>query len=174
MDTDTYKSGTDQGGSGKSSSGKSSTGKSSTGDSGTDISGAGKIGDRAMSAAREAATDLTDQATQAFVDQASAAADDGRSSAARYVGSLGGAAAAAADSLQRDGYPGTAERVYRMADFTNDFGRSLRNYDVRSMIEDAADLVRRNPAASFGVAALAGYALVSLSKSDRSSNSRRS
>ncbi len=116
----------------------------------------------AASAAQQKAAEMTDQATDQIVATTTSVVREKRNAAADYVKSLGSATSAAAESLSRDGCGQTAQRLESVSSFLNDTGRSISSYDVRSVIEDASNVARRNPALTFGLAALAGYAIVKM------------
>ena len=85
---------------------------------------------------------------------------------------IGTMRAAAAHSLSDSGHSRTAEYANTAARALDDAGYQLLSYDVGRLVDDAADVVRRHPALSAAVAAAAGYSLVKLASSSRTSRRR--
>ena len=134
-----------------------------------------KLTDAVNRTAEDAAATLSDKARETvdLVEKtASEAIDDHRNSASRYVTDLGTAAFAAAHSLSNSGHTRTSEYANSAARALDDAGYQLGSYDVGNLIEDAADVVRRNPGLSAAIAALAGYSLVKLASGSRNSANR--
>ncbi|NNJ77001.1 MAG: hypothetical protein HKP56_17800 [Anderseniella sp.] len=134
------------------------------------MSHADKLSDTAARAAEEAASTITDKArdTVDLVEKtASEAIDDQRNSASRYVTDLGTAAFSAAHSLSNSGHTRSSEYASVAARALDEAGYQLSSYDVGNLVDDAADVVRRNPGLSAAIAALAGYSLVKLASSSR-------
>lgn len=120
----------------------------------------------ATEAAQEAASRLAEQAAQSLVNNATSAAREKRNMAADYVASLDAATRAAVRSLNADGCTQTAAKLQKVASMLGDTSGSMASYDVRSLVDNATDLARRNPGITFGLAALAGYAVVKLANQD--------
>lgn len=134
-----------------------------------------KLTDAAARTAEDAAATVTEKARETvdLVEKtASETIDDQRNSASRYVTDLGTAAFAAAHSLSNSGHTRSSEYANVAAQALDDAGYQLSAYDVGNLVEDAAEVVRRNPGLSAAIAALAGYSLVKLASGNRNSSKR--
>jgi ElaB/YqjD/DUF883 family membrane-anchored ribosome-binding protein len=90
---------------------------------------------------------------------------------ARMITNVAHSARRAADELETDA-PQIAGLVRGVADRVEEYSRSLEHQSVTDIYEAASDFTRRQPAAVFGIAALAGFfALRSLKSSQRSAAS---
>ena len=69
-----------------------------------------------------------------------------------------------AESLDEQLGADLGEYVHRAADAVSEFTQSLKQKDVDELLDDAREIVRRNPALAVGAAAAAGFVLVRLLK----------
>lgn len=106
-------------------------------------------GESIMGAARERAEGLAEEGKQAVAGQAS-----GLATAVRH----------AADDLEGTS-PEIARHVRTAAEAVEGISATLRDRTAGQLIHDVTDFARRQPAAFFGVAALAGFALARFAKS---------
>ena len=106
---------------------------------------------------------LADKAVDATRDRAVKGARAGRGATADYIRSLGNAVHAASESLKQDGYTRTAGKVDLAGEKFEDVSKSVSGMQVSDIIDDTAEYLRRRPALTFSLAALAGYALIKLS-----------
>lgn len=133
------------------------------------------LSDTAAQTADEAASAVTDKAreTVALAEKtARAAMEDQRNATSQYVSDLSTAAFAAAHSLENAGRTRSSEYASATARVLDDAGYKLSSYDVSNLVDDAANLVRRNPGLSAAVAAVAGYSLVKLASRERKDSER--
>jgi hypothetical protein len=114
------------------------------------------------------ASRMADKAVDATRDKAVKGARAGRGATADYIRSLGNAVHAASESLKEDGYTRTAGTVDRAGEKFEHVSKSVSGMQVSDIIDDTADYLRRRPALTFSLAALAGYALIKLSDNNRS------
>jgi hypothetical protein len=106
-------------------------------------------GEEIAGAARERVEGLADQGKQAVAEQASGFA---------------GAIRHAAEDLESSS-PEIARHVRTAADSVEGISAALRDRSAGQLMQDVTDFARRQPAAFFGVAALAGFALARFAKS---------
>ena len=116
-----------------------------------------RLSDAAQSAGRQtkdAASDLAAQANHQF----KGLLNDQIAVGAGMAQHVAEAARAAADTL-RPNAPWMAGFVGTAADTIDDFSGSVRGRSVEHLLQTASDFTRRQPAAAFGAAALAGFFL---------------
>ncbi|HEY8613013.1 MAG TPA: hypothetical protein VIL69_17215 [Roseomonas sp.] len=106
-------------------------------------------GEEILGAARERAEDLAEDGKEAAAEQAS-----GFATAIRH----------AAEDLE-DSSPEIARHVRSAADSVEGISAALRDRSAGQLMQDVTDFARRQPAAFFGAAALAGFALARFAKS---------
>jgi ElaB/YqjD/DUF883 family membrane-anchored ribosome-binding protein len=88
---------------------------------------------------------------------------------ARMITNVARSARRAADELETDA-PQIAGLVRGMADRAEEYSRSLEHQSVTDIYEAASDFTRRQPAAVFGIAALAGFFALRTLKSSQTSS----
>lgn len=110
---------------------------------------AASTGAEIADAARERAEGLADQGKQAAAEQAT-----GFAQAIRH----------AAEDLETSS-PEIARHVRTAADSVEGISAALRDRSAGQLMQDVTDFARRQPAAFFGVAAIAGFALARFAKS---------
>jgi hypothetical protein len=127
--------------------------------------------ERAGSGAQSSATaDLRDKAGEAAgaaMDQARAFAEERKSAAADNVGRLGRAVHGAADQLGQE-LPQAAGYIHSAAERLQRASKTLSERSVEDMAGDFTAFARRQPAAAFAGAVLAGFALSRFLKSSTS------
>ena len=103
---------------------------------------------------------VTDQVKQLLDRQVDSGAD--------MMGQVAGAVKRAAQELDRDA-PQVAGMVRTAAEQMNGYADGLRDQSVEQLMRAASDFTRRQPAAVFGLAALAGFFVLRTLKSTPSS-----
>ena len=91
-------------------------------------------------------------------------ADEGKRAAAEQASGFAGAIRHAAEDLESSS-PEIARHVRTAADSVEGISAALRERSAGQLMQDVTDFARRQPAAFFGVAALAGFALARFAKS---------
>jgi hypothetical protein len=109
--------------------------------------------------ARDAASGLAAEASQ----NVKGLLGDQIAAGSVLAGHLAGATRAAADRLAPDA-PQLAGVVRNVARTIDDFSDAIRDRSVDDLVESASQFTRRQPAAVFGVAALAGFFLLRVLK----------
>ena len=134
--------------------------------------------DEALSKLTDVAQEAGKQATDAASSLASDANQQAKGLLNQQVASSGDlahhiaqAAACAADDLDQNA-PRLAGLVRNAAERIDDFSRDLRGKSVEDLVRTASDFTRRQPAVVFGLAALGGFSLSRVLKSDSASASR--
>ena len=123
---------------------------------------AARLSDVAQSAgrhAKDAASDLAAEANQ----NVKGLLNSQLAAGAEVAGHLGGAARVAADSLGSDA-PQLAGIIRTAAGTIEDFSQTVRGKSAEDLLQRASDFTRRQPAAAFGAAALAGFFLFRILK----------
>ena len=119
---------------------------------------------RAGSEAREAASSLTSEVNQ----KAKGILDQKVTLGADLAGHVADSVKSAADNLDRNA-PRLAEMVRGAADKVDEFSHNLREQSIDDLLRTTSDFTRRQPAVVFGLAALAGFFLFRVLKSNPSS-----
>lgn len=129
---------------------------------------ASRVSDAAQAAgqkAKETASALAGQAGEhvkgVFKDQVNVGAD--------LVGHVADSVRAAADTLQPNS-PQLASMARLAASGIDDFSDRLRDRRIEDLYQEASDFARRQPAAVFGMAALAGFFFFRVVKADSRSS----
>lgn len=91
-------------------------------------------------------------------EQADRYASEQKEAGAKHVENFARAVERAADELESSS-PELARYAHSAASSVNRFSESLRQRNVRELIDDANDFARREPALFFGVAVMAGMAI---------------
>lgn len=134
-------------------------------------SGAKKVVRAAENTASQAAENLSHNAStlaSTYIaearDAANEMADQGKNQAKDVVRSLGRALEAGYQSLEDDGYPGTAGYVRAAAQGLHGAADSVDGFDTRSITQRVEGFVREKPLIAAGGLALAGFILASVVK----------
>ena len=125
---------------------------------------AARLSDAAQSAgrhAKDAASGLAGEANQQF----KGLLNDQLAAGAGMAQHVAEAVRVAADKL-RPNAPRMAGFVGTAADTIEDFSGSVRGRSVEDLLQTASDFTRRQPAAAFGAAALAGFFLFRILKAE--------
>lgn len=136
-----------------------STANSSGSQGGT--GGRSKVRDTVKSKLAEQRDALRDQAqakAREYAEQGKAKATDTLTGVSRFIDET---ARSLDDQLGAD----IGEYVHRAAAAVEGFTETIQQKDVEELLDDARDLVRRNPALAIGAAAAVGFVLVRLLKS---------
>jgi hypothetical protein len=105
-------------------------------------------GEKAKRAATDAASTMSDHVVGILNDQLGVGAESAR----RFAGSMG----LAANDLARES-PVLAGLVRGFAQNVDSYAGSLENQTVEQLARNASDFARRQPALTFGLAAVAGF-----------------
>lgn len=89
-------------------------------------------------------------------------------SAARSLGDFAGALRSTAQQMESGQHRNTARFARTAADSLEQFSGALRTKDLDGILRDAEGFARRQPAAFFGAAVLAGFLAVRFLKSSES------
>lgn len=111
---------------------------------------------------RERAGELWDEAKHGARDKL----DQQRHTAADGLGDVAAALRDAAERRRRDGDDGFARLTATAADGLDRLSGTLHDKDLGAMLRDVDAFARRQPAAFFGLAVVAGFAAVRLLKPD--------
>ncbi|HLH92162.1 MAG TPA: hypothetical protein VKX28_27355 [Xanthobacteraceae bacterium] len=130
---------------------------------------AARLGDAAQAAGRQAKEAASELSAEANLN-IKGLLNNQLASGADLAGHVAGAVRAAADHLGANA-PQLAGIVRTGADTIEDFSGTMRASSVEDVFQTASDFTRRQPAAVFGAAALAGFFLFRVLKVDGSSNS---
>lgn len=104
--------------------------------------------DSVMDAASSGASSVKRQVTQALDRQVASGAD--------VISQVASSTRRAADDLERD-VPQLAGVIRTMADKVDTYAGDLKTKSVDDLVRSASDFARRQPAAVFGFAAIAGF-----------------
>lgn len=110
-------------------------------------------------------TDARETARSKFSEQ--------QQSAARSLGDFAGALRNSAQQMESGQHRNTARFARTAADGVEQLSATLRNKDLDGMLRDAEGFARRQPAAFFGAAVLAGFLAVRFLKSSDSARARQ-
>lgn len=135
---------------------------SNAGDSATHTETAHAPGESARDVVRESAGRIWDDAKEG----ARSTLDEQRRSTAAGMGDVAAALRDAAERRRRDGDDGFARLTVSAADGLERLSGTLRDKDVGAMLRDVDTFARRQPAAFFGIAVVAGFAAVRWLKPD--------
>ncbi|MFC7737302.1 hypothetical protein ACFQX4_15935 [Roseomonas sp. GCM10028921] len=124
---------------------------------------AGQVRETLASAADEAST-RTEELVGAARERAEGLAEEGKAAAAERASGFATAIRHAADDLEGSS-PEIARHVRVAADSVEGISAALRDRSAGQLVQDVTDFARRQPAAFFGVAALAGFALARFARS---------
>ncbi|MBB5695296.1 hypothetical protein [Muricoccus pecuniae] len=124
---------------------------------------AGQVRETLASAADEAST-RTEELVDAARERAEGLAEEGKAAAAERASGFATAIRHAADDLEGSS-PEIARHVRVAADSVEGISSALRDRSAGQLVQDVTDFARRQPAAFFGVAALAGFALARFARS---------
>ena len=135
----------------------------------------------ALRASTDVARDKFKEAADAAKDMASGAADhlqdqahEQQRSGADFVERFAGNIRDAARAFETDA-PFAARGIKSTAEYVEDAAEKIRHGSFRDLLDGAADLAKRQPAAFFGISVLAGFAAIRFLKAsgDQSSSSQR-
>ncbi|WP_424139602.1 hypothetical protein [Roseomonas chloroacetimidivorans] len=121
------------------------------------------VRETAASAAEEARTQ-GEEILGVARERAEGFAEDGKEAAAEQASGFATAIRHAAEDLEASS-PEIARHVRTAADSIEGISAALRDRSAGQLVQDVTDFARRQPAAFFGVAALAGFALARFAKS---------
>jgi ElaB/YqjD/DUF883 family membrane-anchored ribosome-binding protein len=131
-----------------------------------------KINDAAQAVEQQAKATATSLASEAN-EKAKGALNGQIAAGAEWVGYVAEATKAAADSLDRNA-PKLSGLVRETAQKVERFSRDVKDQSVEELYQSASDFTRRQPALVFGSAALFGFFLFRLLKTDpRSASAAR-
>lgn len=125
---------------------------------------AGQVRDQAAAAVSDVAQPMKERARELAEEQKQAGADR-----------LGGVARAvhhAADQLDKDLPPEASRYVHKAAEGIERVSSAMRERSVGELLDDLNDFARRQPAAFFGGAVLAGFVLTRFLKSSAETGAR--
>jgi ElaB/YqjD/DUF883 family membrane-anchored ribosome-binding protein len=128
-----------------------------------------KINDAAQAAGQQAKATVTSLASEAN-EKAKGVLNGQIAAGAEWVGYVAQATKAAADSLDRNA-PKLSGLVRETAQKVERFSRDVKDQSVEELYKSASDFTRRQPALVFGSAALFGFFLFRLLKTDPNSAS---
>ncbi|WP_209381235.1 hypothetical protein [Pararoseomonas baculiformis] len=117
-----------------------------------------------LSSAKEEAGARAEELLHAGRERAEGLAEEGKAAAAERASGFASAIRNAADDLE-DTSPEIARHVRTAAESVEGISAALRDRSAGELMQDVTDFARRQPAAFFGVAALAGFALVRFARS---------
>jgi ElaB/YqjD/DUF883 family membrane-anchored ribosome-binding protein len=123
-----------------------------------------KINDAAQAVGQQAKATATSLASEAN-EKAKGALNGQIAAGAEWVGYVAEATKAAADSLDRNA-PKLSGLVRETAQKVERFSRDVKDQSVEELYQSASDFTRRQPALVFGSAALFGFFLFRLLKTD--------
>ena len=129
-----------------------------------------KAADKARELAAEVqnqAAGIADQAIDRMKQTADGAIAEQRDRAAGFVGSIERAVGAAARSLEDDGYGTMANYVRYASDTLASVNEEVGSFQPQRLTGKAEGAVRRNPLLTYGVLAVAGFAMVTLMNQQR-------
>ena len=125
----------------------------------------GSSGDPAKRAGREATPSETGtQVLESAKDAVLNTAEAQKTGGAHHLAGLSQAVHEAADDLGHE-MPQAASYIHAMADRLDDASSSLRNRNIEEIVRTVSDFARKQPAASFVGALVAGFALSRFLKS---------
>ena len=133
----------------------------------------GKLNERmedAAGAVEDKAAAVADRAIDSLKHTAEDKALDGQERAGRFIGAIGDALEAGSSSFDNSGYHAIAGYGRSAAKMIRTLSDEAESFDTSGLIDDAEDLVRRNPIATYGALALAGFAIAAFV---RRQNARR-
>ncbi len=133
----------------------------------------GKLNERmedAAGAVEDKAAAVADRAINSLKHSAEDKALDGQERAGRFIGAIGDALDAGSSSFDNSGYHAIAGYGRSAARMIRTLSDETEKFDTADLIDDAEDLVRRNPVATYGALALAGFAIAAFV---RRQNARR-
>ena len=113
------------------------------------------------------ASSVADQAIGRVKDTADGAIAEQRDRAAGFVGSIEKAVGAAARSLDEDGYGTIANYVRYASNTLSSVNDEVGSFEPQQLTGRAERAVRRNPIVTYGVLAVAGFAMVTLMQQQR-------
>ena len=125
---------------------------------------ASKINEAAQAAGQQAKATATSLASEAN-EKAKGVLNGQIAAGAEWVGYVAEATKAAADSLDRNA-PKLSGLVRETAQKVERFSRDVKDQSVEELYQSASDFTRRQPALVFGSAALFGFFLFRLLKTD--------
>jgi hypothetical protein len=117
-----------------------------------------------VASATEEATTQGEEVLGVARERVEGFAEDGKEAAAEQASGFATAIRHAAEDLEASS-PEIAHHVRTAADSVEGISAALRDRSAGQLIQDVTDFARRQPAAFFGVAALAGFALARFAKS---------
>jgi len=129
-----------------------------TGDAKKELS---RAGEEVRNEAARTASEVREQGeeiTSTVLAEADRYASEQKDAGARHVASVARAVERAADELE-DASPELARHVHGAAQQVERLSDTLRQSNMRELLDDANDFARREPALFFGAAVIAGMAL---------------
>jgi ElaB/YqjD/DUF883 family membrane-anchored ribosome-binding protein len=123
-----------------------------------------KINDAALAVGQQAKATATSLASEAN-EKAKGALNEQIAAGAEWVGYVAEATKAAADSLDRNA-PKLSGLVRETAQKVERFSRDVKDQSVEELYQSASDFTRRQPALVFGSAAVLGFFLFRLLKTE--------
>lgn len=126
--------------------------------------------EEAAEAVENKAASVADRAIDTVKRSAEDRALDGQDKAGRFIGAIGDAVEAGSSSFDESGYHAIAGYGRSAVKMIRALSDEAEGFDTKGLIDDAEDLVRRNPIATYGALALAGFAIAAFF---RRQNARR-
>jgi hypothetical protein len=126
------------------------------------MSATGKTTERiedAAGAVEDKAAAVADQAIGTVKRNAEEKALEGQERAGRFIGAIGDALESGSTSFDDSGYHAIAGYGRSAARMIRTLSDEAEGFDTAGLMDDAEDLVRRNPIATYGALALAGFAI---------------
>jgi ElaB/YqjD/DUF883 family membrane-anchored ribosome-binding protein len=118
----------------------------------------------AAEAVENKAAAVADRAIDTVKQSAEHKALDGQDKAGRFIGASGDAVEAGSSSFDNSGYHAIAGYGRSAVKMIRALSDEAQSFDTKGLIDDAEDLVRRNPIATYGALALAGFAIAAFVK----------
>lgn len=126
----------------------------------TDNSAVGGSGNKLVTKAKETTSKLATEAVSA----ARNAANEGKDRASEALTSMSKAVEGAAALIEEKVGPAYGGYAHKAADQVSEFARTLQSKDIDDIIGDTRDFVRKQPMIAIGAAAAIGFVLTRLVK----------
>lgn len=122
-----------------------------------------------VSDVKEGASEKASEVYATARDRAADLAEDSKRAGAEQVSGFAKAIHKAADELATSS-PDVAERIHSVAGSVEGMSTALRDRSAGELLQDLTEFARRQPAAVFGLAAVAGFAMARFAKSSTPSH----
>ena len=120
--------------------------------------------EEAAGAAERKAASVAEETISTLKRTAEEKAERSQERAGRFIGAVGAAVEAGSSSFEDYGYPAIAGYGRSAARMIRTVSEEAEGFETAKLIEDAEAAVRRNPIATYGALALAGFAIAAFLK----------